>query len=240
MDDDDSSVSVMIDFEQKAKFVRFIGGGMLPTKIKMKAEVMPTEDTVDNDFDVAFSKIKFWFDSIVTNSIIFCKNNEVARSMLIKDGLPTMPNHLIMTPFEPTDEHLAILFQAKMTALSDQNFDFGSIKIKSDTSNGLTFTYVGSWDEDLPEMKDWFDITPYYFDVPWWQRSDISSIDMIVGEFDSTKIPTWASKLDFIEESFRVDEDDSKQVPHIESAVIIKGIFKPKIIKDEIDPQIDD
>jgi hypothetical protein len=234
MDDEEETISVIIDFEQKVNCVRYLGGGILPSKIHLQTEVIPTEDTVDEDFDIAFTKIKFWFDTIVNRSIVFCRSNEDAFDMLIKDGKPRMANHLIITPSEPTDEHLAVLFQSKMQALSSDKFNFGQVKIKSNSSNGLMFTYVGSWEEDLPEMKDWFSTTPYYFETPWWTRDDISTIDMIIGDYDPKTTPLWASKLDFIEDTLRSDGDR----PEIENLpVIIKRSFKPKVINGEKPPE---
>lgn len=228
-DDEEESVSVQIDFKQTVNLVRFVGGGILPTKFTIHAEVIPTE-AVDDDFDVAFTKIKFWFDTIVSRSVVFCISNQDALDMLIKDGVPRMANHLVMTPSEPTDEHLATLFQSKMQALSDNKFIFGQIKMKSDISNGLIFTYVGSWEDDLPKMADWFSTTPYYFDTPWWTRNDVSSIDMIIGEYNPDKIPAWATKMDFIKSSMHSENETT--APEKES-IIIKGSFRPKIINGE-------
>ena len=224
MSDEEGSM-IIIEFKQSVNLVRFIGNGLIPTKLNIKAEIIPTEETEDSDFDVAFTKIKFWFDTIVNHAVAYCIGNEMAFNMMIKDGHPQLANHLIITPNEPSDEHLAALFQSKMQALSSNKFTFGQIKIESKSFNGLVFTYIGSWEDDLPEMKDWFSTTPYYFETPWWTRDDISTIDMIIGEYDAENTPMWATKLDFIEQTI-LSENPSTQN-------IVKGTFKPKIIDGE-------
>ena len=225
-DDLETSVNVVIDFTQKVSFIRFLGNNLLPAFITMRAEVVPSETTKEIDFDVAFAKIKFWFETIVSRSVAFCRTNQTAIDMITDaDGRPKITNHMMITPYEPTDEHLASLFQSKMTALSGGTVDFGSIRVKS-KSSGLVFTYVGDWEEDLPTMDNWFTTKPYYFDAPWWTRDDVSTIDMTVGDIDSSTIPAWAFNLDFIENSIRPKNEGEAA----EDSVVIKGAFSPKII----------
>lgn len=225
------SINVVIDYTQKVSLVRFLGDNLMPAKLSIRAEVVPSEYTQEIDFDVAFSKIKFWFETIVSRSVIFSRTNKTAIEMMVdNEGRPRIANHMMITPFEPNDEHLASLFQAKMTALSGGSINFGCIRIKTD-SNGLVFTYVGDWEDDLPEMKDWYSIKPYYFETPWWTRDDVSTVDMIIGDIEPEVIPAWAFKLDFIEDSIRPKKDENAE------SVVIKGRFHPKIIdggqKDE-------
>lgn len=228
-DDDDtdtSSITVVIDYVQNINVIRFLGGAMTPTKLTIRAEVIPSTSVEEIDFDVTFAKIKFWLETVVARSMIFCKGNEIAYNMLIDNETgPRMSNHMIMTPYEPTDEHLAVLLQSKMSALSGGSILFGHIEVKADTSGGLIFTYLGDWENDLPEMKDWFAQTPYWFDKPWWTRNDASTVDLVIGEFDPEKTPSWAFKLDFIENAMR----PRKAAPEkTEEEVVVK--FRPKII----------
>ncbi len=232
-DEDSESINVVIDYTQKVNIVRFISGGLMPSRLSIKAEVLPSEDNTDEiDFDVIFAKIKFWFENIVSRSVVFCRSNSVAIGMLLyEDGRAKLANHMMITPFEPTDEHLAVLFQSKMSALADGKISFGCVKVRSDMSN-LVFTYVGDWKKDLPEMKDWFSQKPYYFDTPWWTRGDVSTVDMIIVKSDGSdpdvdSPPPWAFTLDFIEKSFkRIKENIIEE--ETEDNEIIK--FKPKII----------
>jgi hypothetical protein len=131
----------------------------------------------------------------------------------------------MVTPFEPTDEHLAVLFQSKMTAFSKGTMEFGCVRIEA-ADGGLVFTYVGDWRDDLPAMEDWFPTKPYYFETPWWQRDDASTLDVIATDADLSQSPSWAYSLEFIEKAIR----PNKTTPTQPEEVVIRGAFRPKII----------
>ena len=221
----DEDINVMIDFSQKITLVRFLGETMLPARLTMRAEVFANENAKEIDFDVTFAKIKFWFETVVSRSVVFARSNTTAMNMLVNElGKPRVVNHLMLTPFEPTDEHLAVLFQSKMGALSDGAIEFGSIRVEPE-DGGLVFTYVGHWHDDLPPMEDWFNTKPYYFEQPWWQRSDASTLDVIAADADADQQPAWAYKLDFIDHAIRPKTSDKPE------EVVIRGAFRPKVIK---------
>lgn len=225
-DDNEETINVVIDYNQTLSLIIVRGGSMMPSHLTIRAEVMPDETAEEIDFDVAFAKIKFWFETIVSHSVVLCRNNKNVTDILLQsDGRPRMVNHMMMTPFEPTDEHLAVLFQSKMTALSGGMLQFGCVRVESDISNGLVFTYVGDWEKDLPAMKDWFDVTPYYFERPWWTRDDASVTDFLIDGADVAVFPPWAFKLDFIETSLRPNKNDNDP-----KASAARGAFTPKII----------
>jgi hypothetical protein len=218
-------ITVVIDFSHKINIIRFLGNSMRAARLNIRAEVVPTEYAEEIDFDITFAKIKFWLETIVNGTIAFSRANTTALEMMFgENNKPKIVNHLMVTPFEPTDEHLASLLQAKMAALSGGKITFGCVRIQTENSNGLVFTYVGEWEEDLPEMKDWYPTTPYYFETPWWTRDDVSTLDIIIGEIQPDIIPAWAFNLDFLENSIRPKPD------HTEEEVVIKGSFQPKII----------
>lgn len=232
----ENGITVLIDFTQKVNVVRFLGNELQPVQLTIKAEVLPNPEMEEIDFDVAFAKIKFWFETIVSRSVICSRTNAMAFGMLLdaETGRPRLTNHLMFTPFEPREEHLGMLFQSKMAALSGGTIMFGCVRVQSNVSGGLVFTYVGDSDEDLPEMKDWFSSKPYYFETPWWTRDDASTIDMMIGDDVSTP-PSWAFKLDFIENSIRPKAPKEEKS---QEDVVIK--FKPKVIdggKDKEDPE---
>ncbi len=223
-DDTESSITVVIEYTQDVSITRFMGSSLVPCRLSITADVMPFEGVEEVDFDVAFAKIKFWFETIISRCVICSRLNATGLSMILKeDGSPKLTNHLMFTPYEPTDEHLAVLFQSKMTALSAGMFQFGCVKVKSDSS-GLVFTYIGDWEKDLPTMDTWFSKKPYYFETPWWTRDDVSTLDMIIGD-DVDTLPPWAFKLDFIENSIRPNKSAVEKPPDEE--VVIK--FKPKV-----------
>jgi hypothetical protein len=223
MSDTDESVNVVIDFSHKISLIRFLSNSMAPVRLKLRAEVFPREEAEEIDFDITFAKVKFWFETVVARSVVFCRTNTVATEMVLtKSGKPRLLNHLMMTPYEPTDEHLAVLFQSKLSALSRGTMEFGCVRVEQE-EGGLVFTYVGDWHNDLPSMETWFDTKPYYFTEPWWQRDDASTLDIITANADMVNPPAWAYRLDFIENAIRPK--------HPIDEVVVRGGFNPKIIR---------
>lgn len=235
--DNEEEANVIIDFTHRVSLIRFRNDMIVPSRLKIRAEVFASETAQEIDFDITFAKIKFWFETVVAKSIVFSRSNTTAMDMLLNDiGQPRVINHLMVTPYEPTDEHLAVLFQSKMGALSNGNVEFGGIRVEVEEA-GLVFTYVGDWRDDLPAMCDWFDVEPYYFDVPWWQRNDASTLDVMTPDADLTQLPTWAYKLDFIENAIRPRRSMNQKTTAED--VVIRGAFRPKVInggKDNVEP----
>src|SRR5580765_4142327 len=114
---DEDDINVIIDFSHKFSLIRCLGDAMLPVRLKLRADVFASDTAQEIDFDITFAKIKFWFETVVSRSVVFTRSNSNALTMLIGEhGKPRITNHLMVTPFEPTDEHLAVLFQSKMGA----------------------------------------------------------------------------------------------------------------------------
>jgi hypothetical protein len=229
---DDDGVNVLIDFTQKVNLVRMVGNSVVPARLTIKAEVLPSNEAQEIDFDIAFAKIKFWFETIVSRTIVFCRGNTLALDMFTdSDGKARVINHLMISPSEPTDEHLGAIFQAKMAALSNGMMNFGVVRVNSEAQSGLVWSYVGQWQNDLPDMENWFNKKPYFFDKPWWDRNDISTIDMIPKDAkDFATSPPWAFGLDFIEQAIRPSEQHSDDEPEPLENVVIRGAFRPKVI----------
>lgn len=239
MGHDDDGINVLIDYTQTVSLVRMVGNALTPARLVIKAEVLPSMNAGEIDFDVSFAKIKFWFETVVSRTIVFCRANTLALNMFTdKDGKSQIVNHLMISPHEPTDEHLGALFQAKMTALSNNTMNFGAVRVNSDSSSGLVWSYVGDWEEDLPTMSDWFDTKPYYFDKPWWCRADISTLDMIpAGASDFSTPPPWAFGLEFIEQAIRPTAADKDDGPESPENVVIRGAFRPRVIDGDAEGQ---
>ena len=223
IDDDDDDMDgprILIDFEQQITMVRIVEDIIIPSTLLIRAEVLPTEDGGDEDYEIAFAKVRFWLENVVTRCIAFGRTNQSALKMLIsEDGLNNSGNLLMLTPGEPGDENLAILLQAKMSALGGGKLLFGSVEIKSNNLTGLRYTFVGSADEVLPSMAEWIG-EHTYFEEPWWNRDDASTLDVIPGpEADLSKKPKWAYDLDFIANAIRPNKE-----------VVIRPAFNPTVI----------
>lgn len=225
MSDDDDFIeedepTVLIEFEQEITMVRLIDSAFLPSKIKLSAELIPTHDLEEDQFDVAVTKMRFWLEGIASRCIAFARGNPHAHKMLIDDeGRNNSSNLLMLTPYEPSDEHMAALFQSKFTALGGGDLIVGSVEVRSNNMAGLVFRFVGNAEEILPDMETWIGERSF-FDTPWWGRDDASTLDVIpADDADLEKKPAWAYSLDFLSAVGKEQPD-----------VVLRPEFKPTVI----------
>ena len=197
---------------------RIIDSLLLASTFTVKVEVEMLEEDQAN---IALRKIDYWLKYYVSGSIaISAANPGGFRMLLDENNSPRLENRLMVLPDEPTDDHLAMIFQSKLQAIADGAFAVGSVQISSEDAAGLAFTYVGDSEEELPTMEQWCG-GPTWFDRPWWARSDVSTIDTLAPEGTDLSIrPSWAQTLDFLE-----NESNNPD------AVIIRADFEPKIIE---------
>lgn len=208
-DGDDELPDLLIDFKYQFTTIR-LSDQFVPSTITIKAELLSINDDGMDDFDLAITKVRFWLDTIVSRAVIFTRGNTVALDMLLnEEGRNRSNNVLMLTPSTPTDDHLAVLLQAKLSALAGPNLSFGSVEISSNNAEGMTFTFVGSHETVLPSMEEWIGVHSY-FDKPWWNRNDASTIDVIPGvDADLSIKPVWAYSLDFLDNAVRGHSNDS-------------------------------
>jgi len=208
-------------FEFSLKITRVINNLILPSTLKFKMEFIAMDEAEEEHIDNAFTKMKYWIDNIANKSVVFCHENDVAIQMFIdtEKNVPRVGNVLMITPDEPDDQHLAAIFQAKLQALSGEVLAFGPVEVRSDNQLGVSFTFVGDSSSVLPEMTEWVGERTY-FDMPWWDRDDASTVDTIpADDADLSVKPQWAFSLDFL------IQKDKKQ-----AGVIIRPQFNPTII----------
>jgi hypothetical protein len=214
--EDESTLYIHYNF--KFSMCRLLDDMLIPSTISVKAEVDIIDDAL---VTLAFRKIEYWLTNIVGASLAISAGNAVGFDLALdSDNVPRLRNHLMITPDEPSDDHLCLLLQSKLQALAAGAFAVGTIELSSDTAEGLVFTYVGDCEEDLPDMEGWID-GPTWFDRPWWMRDDGTVFDTLAPEdADLSEKPNWAIDLGFL----------ANDAPR--EAVIIKGNFRPQIIKD--------
>jgi len=226
-DDDDVAGELIVKYSLDVKTLRIMDNEISPCNFKLKCEIINASDANIPGIDIKFTlmKIRFFFEEIISNGIIWSVDNEWANDVFFNDdGVCTLGNIPVITPYDPTDDHLAILFQSKMNAFAATGMEFNFVELEP-TDNDVSFLFVGDAEEVLPTVEEWLG-ERRYFDKSWWSRDDYSSLDIIPDDdADLNDKPDYS--LDFLKEHLMPKE--------IKNAKIIKPEFKPQIIKGGLD-----
>ena len=223
-DDDDAGFPESFStISFKFKTIRIVDNVVTAFVNTVRCDVYIDEDADDQDITIALEKIHFWFDHIVSNGIMFNRENAFALNVMFDEhGIARSGNIPIVLPDDPTDDHLAAIMHCKLNALGGGVVNFGTIEIHSDTKENLIVTFTGYGEVVLPSMEEWIG-ERYFHDVPWWSRGDGSTLDVIpLDDSDLTTPPVTGVDMSFIEERFRRSGSDA--------AIIIRPEFKPEII----------
>lgn len=227
------NLDFFMTFSMEVKLIRMIGNTLVPSHLHVVASIDRNEGVGDYDLEVGIAKCRYWLEHIVSKTIAFHKENDVAIDAFTdsETRMTRVANMFMITPDEPRDEMLGTLFQAKMNALSSGAFTVVTINVESDNLNGLSFTLAGDHGVFLPQtMEEWLG-APSYFDVPWWMRDDRSTLDVyLLDENDRHQPPAWAASLDFLDKRTKKVE---------ENVQIIRPEFKPTVIKGGKDDEDD-
>ena len=205
---------ILLHYNNQFDAIRVMDKKMLMASWHISFDIilLDTEETFDLSYVV--SKINYFFDMILDDSIVFSADNEWASKTLSECS-----NNFILTPGEPSDDLLTIVLYNKIQQLMGDNIELGYLEIGSSHSGGLTFIYSGDLDNTLPDVDEWIG-TKYYFEEPWWNRDDASTFDVKPTETDDLeKPPEFAYKLDFLAEPVKKSK-----------AKVVKPEFKPKVI----------
>lgn len=205
MDDDDDEILfplVTQYFNFKAKATRVLTDVVLPFEIEIEAEF---DYSTDDDEKVYFgiTKIQYWIDHVVDNSIMFAVDNKLARDMFLGER-PKVANMIMIMPDEPDDTVFVAVMLAKLQAIAGDTIQFHSMRMKTVNRVGISVMMVKPDQESniLPTGAEWYgDNAVRFFDQPWWERGDGSSFDALPQEGqDVTVRPIWAFEFDFLNE----------------------------------------
>ncbi len=228
-DFDEENCFTWVNF--KFKTIRIVDNVFTSHVNKLKVEVSMNEDASELDIKTVLDKVHFWFDNIVSNGIIFERENEFALALMFTpEGISRTENIAIVTPDIPSDDNLIRIFHSKLNAFGGEHVLFGMMEMQSDTLEQLTVTYTGYGEFELPPMDEWVGTRAYY-DRPWWGRDDGATLDVIPSEdADLSKPPNIGVDMSFIEKRYKKTEETA--------AIIVRPQFKPEVIsggKDDND-----
>lgn len=226
MDDFDNEIpdnQLFVSLELEFKAVRVVDRKLIPTKIKINTELFPNEPLADNTQSLMtgfFSKLKYFNEQVLDNSLLISNDNEWALARFLEaNGLADTSNNVILLPDNASDARLSEVLQCKFRALANDAITVGFIQVKAADSHGLAFTFVGDSLFCLPDMENWIGERSY-FTKPWWERDDASTMDVTPSEdSDLNSPPNFAYSLGFLL------EEDQNTPPKV-----IRAEFKPRVI----------
>lgn len=207
----------------KFKSVRVFDDIINPGFYSLKTEVAIKPGCSEQDLSIALEKIHFWFEHIMSSSIMFAQDNTYAARIVLDDeGRVIGGNYPMVFPEDPTEDLMAIVFLSKLNALGGGKIMFISVELSSDTRENLTCGFAGDPDDYLPTIDEWVG-ERHYHTVPWWGRNDGSTFDMNPGpEADLSANPCFGFDMTVIEKQILKEESDA--------AIIIRPEFKPRVI----------
>ncbi len=207
----------MVSYTQEAEFIRFIGNHLIPSKFVMDFHLEISDEADELMVCSALEKFEFWVNNYVDGCLAISHDNDEALQMVLSDGETRIGNPLMLTADNPSDGHILSLFVCKFNAFAKGAFSVDMANIHME-DGGLSNTILGNPLSTLPSMEEWID-TPNWFDEPWWNRPDSSTIDTHapVGT-NFNERPKWAKLL-------VVSEEIQKNV------MVIPGKFSPKVVK---------
>lgn len=215
-----------LTYEKKVNVIRCIDTSLFPSDLSVKLQFQIINNFDDYYLAVLIGKIDYFFDFVVSNSIILDKDNtEMCGILLDADGFPTSDNNVILTPGDPSDALLSILFQTKITSFTNNFLDIFSIEVSSSNTIGISTKFLGNGIEHLPTNDDWFGSESWY-DFPWWARNDASTMDAINYHTTDFEVPPFMKSFDEIEEMLSDIDKPNAVIVDFEQ-------FKPRLVDDE-------
>jgi hypothetical protein len=187
-------------------------------------DVMPASELSINSNEIcgAFAKMKYWVEEIVNGSLMFAHSNKWAVNQFFGEHQKELvANNIVLLPGPVSDDLIAKILHAKLTALSNNSLIVGPIELCSADGLGISIFYTGE-NSDLPPIEQWVGKRSF-FDKPWWDRDDSSTLDIVPSAADNIAVkPHFAESLDFL-----VTPPRKKRR---KKADVIRHNFRPNII----------
>lgn len=115
----------------------------------------------------AFEKIKYLFNALCENSVIFSPNDQT------QDFWFKMPINKILLPGNPYDQLLGVVLFKKMQSIAGEFFHLGDLIIDSKLGDNVKYLVdEDSLENKQVEISDWVDGI-----YPWWNRDDTATFD---------------------------------------------------------------
>lgn len=205
--DTDIETGVFLRYKFEMNFIRIISDYIGPCNAKFICDLYlePGISQYDSKVQKAFDKMKGWI-ALKENAIIHNRDSVLGNHIM---SYRKINNHSIVLPCEPVDDIICMVLMKKFNAICNGLIDITGVTIETNDSDGIETAVVGDADGYMPSMKEW---SPESKDTsPWWDRGDASSDD------------------------FSIPSDDSSSYLTVPEPNIIRPLFKPRIIKGDLD-----
>lgn len=221
---DDLESGVFIRYKCQMNFVRVITNYISPCEATITCDLLLAPDVSQFDLNVrnALERMKAWI-AMKENGLFYSNNNPLGKHIAnFKDeDDDVVHNEQVLFPYEPVDDAIALFFMKKFNAICHGFITIASVSIEATDSEGIEITAFGDHDGYFPTMTEWMGESTF-FNKPWWDRADSSSIDTVKEEH-SEETPDYATPLT---ETFTVETQEAK---------ILRPTFKPRIIDGDRD-----
>jgi hypothetical protein len=171
--------------------------------------------------NTAFVKVKFFLEEVLQHSILTHINSPI--------DIDFADNNVVLFPYVPTNDVIAITLHAKLNAIADENLEILSVKVGSKHSNpSITYTYADNSYHMLPDLKTFIGEGRHFYDVPWWFRASTECQDYLAEDDEDLTIPPYS---DTIFEDIEKIVSGEMSAPKNGEIIEIPR-WKPKVIDD--------
>ncbi len=125
--------------------------------------------------DIAFEKIEMFFEVLLANAVIICKDDFKEKKLNLKNNFVELPNML-------NDQTLGSVIFSKLVSLVGEDLEIHYVKISSSLGKNIRYTIDLESPEIhslLPGKAEWWDSDDIKF-YPWWLRNDPATYDELI------------------------------------------------------------
>lgn len=187
--------------------IRIFDNILIPSPLNLEFEFLPIrarKNNLENQIlqDMTYEKMTFWLDNVCPGSVYVSSTNIWGLDMATELG-----NNLVMTPDEPMDDLLAILFHAKISAILKDYFIIQNMRVDGFPASRVKYDFVLTNEGyPLPNMVDFIGDEAREKEPCWWHRSDPTTFDLpeeVKESIDSPSIQLYSNlSFDEIEKSY--------------------------------------
>lgn len=185
---------------------------IFPNNYNMKLNLITITDN-HNYQNIALQRILFFIHEIFDSSVFISEKNAITTKLikLAKDS------QIIQFPEDPFDQIVGMILFDKLDAIVEERLEIESIVIGSDLTQDLFYT--------IDEYQE-FEYDTTKIDIPWWDRSDLSTINnlKIISKLDKWKdINLDWDQDDLKDVEFILDLEDNSNVSIDSNIIVLDG-----------------